>query len=173
MAKLETETPVDLLHYAPPTTIGATKRQLVCIGAAVVIGLGMYLPLLFFTSIPPSVLGWLLILIALPFAALGWVRPYGLHFEVYLKLLYQHIYNNPPRSAVKERSDYHEQKKRKRLSECCTEYGCPSRFQRRSRRRVLCAASRNAYKEIKKQNKAWKRAQRAERKAQKKGPGKA
>jgi hypothetical protein len=167
MAKLETETPADLLHYEPPTTIGATKRQLACIGGAVVLGLAVYTPLLLFTSIPPSILGWVLILIALPFATFGWVRPYGLHFEEYLKLLYCHTYQNPPLSAVNERSEYHEQKKRKRFSECCHDYAPPSYFQQRERRRVLRTASRNAYKEIKKQNKAWKRQQRAEQKAQK------
>lgn len=169
MAKLETETPADLLHYEPPTTIGATKRQMVCIGAAVVVGLAVYTPLLFFTTIPPSILGWGLMLITLPFAALGWVKPYGLRFEVYLKMLYRHTYHNPPRSAVYERSENHEHPRGNLTTECLCDYISPTRKQRRCRRRILRTASRNAYKEIKIQNKAWRRSQRAERKAQKRG----
>ena len=163
MAKLETETPADLLHYEPPTTIGATKRQLVCIGAAIGLGLAVYLPLLFFTTIHPSNLSWVLILITVPFAALGWVRPYGLHFEVFLKMLWAHIYNNPPRSGVNERRDTHEQPKRRRDSECLTDYLPPKRRVRRARRRALRAASRSAYKEIKAQNRAWRKECRAQR----------
>ena len=168
MAKLETETPADLLHYEPPTTIGATKRQLACIAGAVVLGLSIYTPLLFYTTIPPSILGWGLILIALPFAAFGWVRPYGLHFEIFLKILYHHTYHNPPRSAVHERSDYHEHPRRDLPTEWICDYRIPTRPQRRARRRTLRTASRSAYQEIKRQNRAWKRQQRIQRKLQKK-----
>lgn len=161
MAKLETKTPIDLLHYEPPGILGASTRQLICLAGTAAAGAAVYCLLRFAVRLPSQYLGYSFVFTTIPFIALGWAKPYGLRLEVFLSIYFQHLFTSTQRSAIKERNDYlHVPYSKKEEPECPDSYRPLGKREKRKQRRVLRAESRRCYKEIRKAARLQKRKDR-------------
>lgn len=161
MIKLETKTPIDLLHYEPPGILGASTRQLLCLGGTAVTGAAVYCLLRFAAHLPSQYLGYSFVFTTIPFIALGWAKPYGLPLEVFLGIYFQHFFTPAQRSAIKERNDYLHvpvsPKEEQEYPASCIPLG---KRELRRQRRAVRAESRRCWQEIRKAARLQKRKDR-------------
>lgn len=164
MVKLETKTPIDLLHYEPPGILGATTRQLLCLAGTAVTGAAVYCLLRFVVKLPDQYLGYSFVLTTIPFIALGWLKPYGLPLEVFLGIYFRYLFSAVQCSAVNERNDYlHVPVSRKEEPEYPDSCRPLGKRELRRQRRAVCAESRQCYKAIRRAARLQKRKDRKEK----------
>lgn len=161
--KLETQTPIDLLHYEPPGVMGATTRQLLCLGATALAGVAAYCFMRYVLHAEDQA-GYVFIFTTLPFIALGWAKPYGLPLEVFLKLYIRNLHSPAQRSAVKERNDFLHvpilEKEEAEYPDSCRPL---TKRELRKQRRAIHAENRRCWKEIRKAARIQKRKDRKSR----------
>lgn len=164
MVKLETKTPIDLLHYEPPGILGATTRQLLCLAGTAVTGAAVYCLLRFIVKLPDQFLGYTFIFTTIPFIALGWLKPYGLPLEVFLGIYFRYLFSAVQCSAVNERNDYlHVPFSEKEGPEYPASYRPIRKRELRRHRRVLRAEVKRCCKEVRRANRLQKRKDRQEK----------
>lgn len=97
MASLGTHIPKEITEYKEKIIGGLTVRQLICVAAAVAVGVGTYFALnrLFGMSAEDS--SYIIMLLASVPAAAGFIRPNGMDLEKYLALRRQHKARSAPR----------------------------------------------------------------------------
>lgn len=153
MASLGTHIPKEITEYKEKIIGGLTVRQLICVAAAVLVGIGSYFTLnrLFKMSATDS--SYIIMLLAAIPAALGFVRPNGMDFEKYLALRYQHRTGSVPKiyATKEEVNSSHVVDKRKKAErrEYTTDYYVFSRHQRRRNIKAAKRHIRAVRKEIK------------------------
>lgn len=161
MASLGTHIPKEITEYKEKIIGGLTVRQLICVTAAVLVGIGSYFTLnrLFGMSATDS--SYIIMLLAAIPAAMGFIRPNGMDFEKYLALRFQHKTGSAPRIYATEEevtnANVVDKRKKEERRECTTDYYV---FSRRQRRRNIKAARRHirtVQKEIKASQREFKR----------------
>lgn len=161
MASLGTHIPKEITEYKEKIIGGLTVRQLICVTAAVLVGIGSYFALnrLFGMSATDS--SYIIMLLAAIPAAMGFIRPNGMDFEKYLDLRYQHKIGSDPRIYATEEevtsANVVDKRKKEEQREYTTDYYV---FSRRQRRRNIKEAKRHirtVQKEIKASQKEFKR----------------
>lgn len=80
---IQRKIPRDIGSYEPKTWGPFTTRQAICLVPAAILDIALYS---FFKEIPGYY--YILVLVSLPFLLLGWVKPYGLPFEKFLKVTF-------------------------------------------------------------------------------------
>ena len=160
MIKLETKTPIDLLHYEPPGILGASTRQILCLAGTAVTGAAVYCLLRFAAHLPSRYLGYSFVFTALPLIAFGWAKPYGLRLEVFLGIYFQHFFTPAQCSAVRERNDYLHVSVSKKEAEYPDSFRPLTKRELRRQRRAVRAESRRCWQEIRKAARLQKRKDR-------------
>ena len=79
---METYVVKEIREYEEAILMGLNKRQLLCSALAIVSAVGIYFGLRRFVGV--EVIGWLCILVAIPFALAGFVRFQGMTAERFL-----------------------------------------------------------------------------------------
>ena len=97
---IEIKIPKEITEYKEKFLFGLTIRQCVCAVAA----LAVCVPLYIFGKdfLGDDVVGWLVILIAVPIFAFGFFRYDGMPFEKFLALLYRQKWVEPQKRKYEE-----------------------------------------------------------------------
>lgn len=97
---IEIKIPKEITEYKEKFLFGLTIRQCVCAVAA----LAVCVPLYIFGKdfLGDDVVGWLVILIAVPMFAFGFFRYDGMPFEKFLALLYRQKWVEPQKRKYEE-----------------------------------------------------------------------
>lgn len=80
---IEIEVPRDVGKYEAKLVGAFTTRQIACFVAACAINIPLFLILR--EIVPQDVATIVILLIALPFVLVGWIKPYGMKFEQFAK----------------------------------------------------------------------------------------
>ncbi len=95
---LEIDIPsIDPIQHEPKIFLGMTSRQCICIVPGVAVGVGLFV-LLKGVSSDLAMIG--LILGLLPATCLGWVAPYNMKFEDYVKLVWFNTFISSPKRIL-------------------------------------------------------------------------
>lgn len=97
---IEIKIPKEITDYKEKFLFGLTVRQFVCVVAA----LAVCVPLIIFVkdALGEDLVGWLVILIAVPIFAFGFFKYDGMPFEKFLGLLYRQKWAEPQRRVYEE-----------------------------------------------------------------------
>lgn len=97
---IEIKIPKEITDYKEKFLFGLTVRQFVCVVAA----LAVCVPLFIFgkDALGEDLVGWLVILIAVPIFAFGFFKYDGMPFEKFLGLLYRQKWAEPQRRVYEE-----------------------------------------------------------------------
>jgi len=80
---IEIEVPKDITKYEAKLIASFTTRQVGCLAIAAVIAVPTFLALR--DAVPRDVATLIILLLVLPFVLLGWVKPYGMNFEQFVR----------------------------------------------------------------------------------------
>lgn len=91
--------PKEIREYKEKLIWGFTVRQLLC----TVLGLGICVPLYIFGRkyLPEDVISWMVIIIILPFAGMGFITRNGMPFEKYLLTMFKFYFLFPTKTMYK------------------------------------------------------------------------
>lgn len=73
----------ELTSIEPKVMAGFTWRQLLAVVVVGAVTIGLVVALFLAGTTDFSIVSWIVIPIAVPFAAWGWVKPFGMRFEKY------------------------------------------------------------------------------------------
>lgn len=83
---IETDIPMEIDAYRKKILFGLTGRQLLCGVAAAVLSIGVYFLCTRQLGLSTDFAGWLIMAVAAPLLAMGFLRPQGVAFEEFLHL---------------------------------------------------------------------------------------
>ena len=89
---------IDPMQHEPKIFFGLTSRQCLCIVPGVAIGVGLFL-LAYNTSLDLAVI--LLCVGVVPAVCMGWLTPYNMKFEQYVRLLWFNTFVSNPKRIYK------------------------------------------------------------------------
>ena len=97
---IEIKIPKEITDYKEKFLFGLTVRQFVCVVAA----LAVCVPLFIFgkDALGEDLVGWIVILVAVPIFAFGFFKYDGMQFEKFLGLLYRQKWAEPQRRVYEE-----------------------------------------------------------------------
>ena len=92
---IEVDIPIEIEDYKEKIIFGMSLRQLVCFSSAVAAGLGSYFVCTKALHMSMDAASYVVIFIAIPFMAMGFIKKDGQPFEKYVSLMIrQHVGNN-------------------------------------------------------------------------------
>lgn len=83
---IESEIPVEIEKYEKKIAFGLTARQLIFLPLALALAVGSYFVCTLKLKLSTDTTSWVVILLAMPMLALGFVRPHGEPFEQFVRL---------------------------------------------------------------------------------------
>jgi len=93
---------IDPIQHEPKIFLGMTSRQCLCITPGVAAGVGLFV-LTYNFSVDLAVI--LLGVAVVPAVCMGWLSPYNMKFEQYLKLLWFNTFVSNPKRIYKTDSE--------------------------------------------------------------------
>lgn len=98
--------PKEIREYKEKLIWGLTVRQLVCI----VLGLGICIPIYIYGRkyISEDIISWIVILIILPFAGIGFIKRNGMTFEKYMLTMFKFYFLFPTKTIYKTNNYFRE-----------------------------------------------------------------
>lgn len=90
---IELEVPKDIRRYEAKLFGPFTTRQLICFAIAVAIAFGLYFVL--GDILPRDATYLLIIIVCIPFLLCGWYKPYGMHFEQFVRVAFVTTFVSP------------------------------------------------------------------------------
>lgn len=101
----------ELTAVDPKIMAGLTLRQMAVAAAWLIVGGGAVVAMWMLGM--RQAISWVMVLIAIPGALYGWVKPFGLHFETYAKYVWAYrtrprlrVYGNEPMWEIHMRETY-------------------------------------------------------------------
>lgn len=101
---IEIKIPKEIKYYKEKIAFGFTIRQLISVSLA----LGINIPLYIFGKdiIGEDLMSWLVIIIAVPLAMIGWFNYNGMNFEQFLIAVFQSEFLYPKKRIYKSENLY-------------------------------------------------------------------
>lgn len=101
---IEIKIPKEIRHYKEKLAFGLTVRQLISVTLALSINIPLYI--LGRDILGDELMSWLVIIIAVPLAMIGWFNYNGLNFEQFLVALIQFEFLYPKKRIYKSENIY-------------------------------------------------------------------
>lgn len=103
---IEIEIPEDVKKYEAKLIGPFTTRQIICLIGAAISGIGVYFLTNRVLHLETDAFIILLVLIAVPFALFGWIKPNEMKFEQYLYTIIRHSLLAPQHRVYKTENLY-------------------------------------------------------------------